>query len=123
MHFTAGMIMSTIFQMAHVVQGAEQPLPDAKGIIHMEWTVHQLHTTSDFAQKNVILNWYAGGLNYQVEHHLFQHISHIHFPQIAPIVKEMTTKYGITYNVKPSFSLALKSHVHRLKELGKPIAS
>jgi linoleoyl-CoA desaturase len=118
MHFTAGMIMSTIFQMAHVVEGAEQPLPDAQGIIHMEWTVHELHTTSDFAQNNALLNWYAGGLNYQIEHHLFQHISHIHFPQIAPIVKELTTKYGIPYNVKDSFSSALRSHTQRLKELG-----
>jgi linoleoyl-CoA desaturase len=120
MHFTAGMIMSTIFQMAHVVEGAEQPLPDAQGVIHMEWTVHQLHTTSDFAPNNAFLNWYAGGLNYQIEHHLFQHISHIHFQQIAPIVRELTTKYGIPYNVKPSFASALKSHVQRLKDLGKP---
>lgn len=121
MHFTAGMIMSTIFQMAHVVEGAEQPLPDAQGIIHMEWTVHQLHTTSDFAQNNALLNWYAGGLNYQIEHHLFQHISHIHFQQIAPIVRELTTKYGIPYNVKPSFESALNSHVQRLKDLGRPM--
>ncbi len=119
MHFTAGMIMSTIFQMAHVVEGAEQPLPDSEGVIHMEWTVHQLHTTSDFAQNNVLLNWYAGGLNFQIEHHLFQHISHIHFQHIAPIVCELTEKYQLPYNVKPSFSEALRSHVRRLKELGR----
>jgi linoleoyl-CoA desaturase len=118
MHFTAGMIMSTIFQMAHVVEGAAQPLPDSEGIIHTEWTVHQLNTTSDFAQNNVFLNWYAGGLNFQIEHHLFQHVSHIHFQQIAPIVHELTEKYNILYNVKPSFSNALRSHVKRLKELG-----
>ena len=119
MHFTAGIIMSTIFQMAHVVEGAEQPLPDARGVIQMEWTVHQLHTTSDFAPNNALLNWYAGGLNYQIEHHLFQHISHIHFQKVAPIVRELAIEYGIPYNVKPSFSKALKSHTQRLKELGK----
>jgi len=121
MHFTAGMIMSTIFQMAHVVEGAEQPLPDSEGIIYTEWTVHQLHTTSDFAPNNALLNWYAGGLNYQIEHHLFQHISHIHFQQIAPIVHELATKYNIPYNVKPTFTHALTSHVQRLKDLGKPV--
>ncbi|MFN5634556.1 MAG: fatty acid desaturase family protein [Flavobacteriia bacterium] len=118
MHFTAGMIMSTIFQMAHVVEGAGQPLPDSDGIIHTEWTVHQLKTTSDFAQDNAFLNWYAGGLNFQVEHHLFQHISHIHFQKIAPIVRELAQKYDIPYNVKQTFSSALHSHVLRLKELG-----
>ena len=110
--------MSTIFQMAHVVEGAEQPLPDADGIIHTEWTVHQLKTTSDFAQDNALLNWYAGGLNFQIEHHLFQHISHIHFQKIAPIVRELAKKYDIPYNVKPTFTKALQSHVLRLKELG-----
>ena len=121
MHFTAGMIMSTIFQMAHVVEGAEQPLPDSHGVIHMEWTVHQLHTTSDFAQNNALLNWYAGGLNFQIEHHLFQQISHIHFQNIAPIVRELTEKYKLPYTVKTSFSEALHSHVRRLKELGRMI--
>jgi linoleoyl-CoA desaturase len=119
MHFTAGMIMSTIFQMAHVVEGAEQPLLDDNGIIHTEWTVHQLRTTSDFAQDNAFLNWYAGGLNFQIEHHLFQHISHVHFQKIAPIVRDLAEKYNIPYNVKPSFYKALHSHVLRLKELGR----
>ena len=117
-HFTAGIIMSTVFQMAHVVEGAKQPLPDASGTIPHEWMVHQLHCTSDFAPKNRILGWYIGGLNYQIEHHLFPNISHIHYRKIAPIVQTTATKFGIFYNVKPTFVSALKSHINRLKELG-----
>jgi linoleoyl-CoA desaturase len=119
MHLTAGIIMSVIFQMAHVVEGTEQPLPDEKGIIHHEWLVHQLRTTADFAPKNIILNWYVGGLNFQVEHHLFSNICHIHYKKIAPIVRKTAMEFGIEYNVKPTFLKALKSHVKRLKELGR----
>jgi linoleoyl-CoA desaturase len=118
-HITAGIIMSTVFQMAHVVEGAQQPLPDSNGIISHEWMVHQLHCTSDFAPGNRVLGWYIGGLNYQIEHHLFPNISHIHYRKIAPIVQKTATKYGIYYNVKPTFTSALKSHVNRLKELGR----
>ncbi len=121
MHLTAGIIMSVIFQMAHVVEGAEQPLPNENDVIHHDWLVHQLRTTSDFAPKNFILNWYVGGLNFQVEHHLFSSICHIHYKNIAPIVRETAREFGITYNVKSTFFVALKSHIKRLKELGKSI--
>jgi linoleoyl-CoA desaturase len=121
MHLTAGIIMSVTFQMAHVVEGAEQPLPDENGIIHHEWLVHQLRTTADFAPKNALLNWYVGGLNFQVEHHLFSNICHIHYRKIAPIVQQTAKEFGLVYNVKPTFLKALKSHVNRLKELGDRI--
>lgn len=120
LHITAGMIMSTVFQMAHVVEGAEQPLPDSNGVIKNEWMVHELRTTSDFARNNLFLNWYIGGLNFQIEHHLFPHTCHIHYRKIAPIVEQTAKEFGLTYNLKPSFMHALASHTKRLKELGKP---
>ena len=118
LHVTAGMIMSTVFQMAHVVEGADQPLPNKDGMITNEWAVHQLLTTSDFARNNLFLNWYVGGLNFQIEHHLFPNICHIHYRQIAPIIESTANDFGFRYNIKPSFLNALMSHVKRLKELG-----
>jgi linoleoyl-CoA desaturase len=118
MHLMAGIIMSTIFQMAHIVDGAEQPLPDKNGVINCEWAVHELNTTSNFAPKNKLLNWYAGGLNYQIEHHLFPNTCHIHYKKIAPIVERTAREFGISYNQKQSFNEALLSHINRLKELG-----
>jgi len=118
MHLTAGIIMSTIFQMAHVVEGSQQPLPDADGIIPNEWEVHQLMTTSDFARHNRFLTWYAGGLNFQIEHHLFPQICHIHYKKIAPIVEKTALEFGIQYNLIPSFTQAFLSHARRLKQLG-----
>jgi linoleoyl-CoA desaturase len=119
MHITAGIIMSAIFQMAHVVIGAQQPLPDENNIIQNEWHVHQLCVTVDFAPNNKLLSWYAGGLNFQIEHHLFQYICHIHFKAIAPIIKRTAQKYGYDYQVNSSFSKAIKSHIKRLKDLGR----
>jgi linoleoyl-CoA desaturase len=118
MHWVAGCILSTVFQMAHVVEGTEQPMPDKGGVIHHDWAVHELRTTSDFARNNLFLNWYVGGLNFQIEHHLFPNISHVHYIKIAPIVEQTAKEYGIEYNLKPTFGNALRSHIIRLKELG-----
>ena len=117
LHSTAGIIMSTIFQMAHVVESTDQPLPNSDGIIENEWVVHQLKTTSDFAQNNIFLNWYVGGLNFQIEHHLFSNICHIHYRKIAPIVEKTAREFGFTYNVNQTFFDALTSHIKRLKTL------
>ncbi len=117
MHWTASIILSFVFQMAHVVEGAEQPVPESN--ISTDWSIHQLHTTSDFARGNKFITWYVGGLNFQIEHHLFPNICHIHYKNLAPIVEQTAKEYGINYNLKPSFRSALLSHIYRLKELGK----
>jgi len=117
MHWVASIILSFVFQMAHVVEGAEQN--EFNENIGTEWSVHQLKTTSDFARNNKLLSWYVGGLNFQIEHHLFPNICHIHYKKIAPIVEQLAIQYGFKYNLKPSFRSALLSHVYRLKELGK----
>ncbi len=117
MHWVASIILSFVFQMAHVVEGAEQPVPQSE--LDTEWHVHQLKTTSDFARNSKLLSWYVGGLNYQIEHHLFPNICHIHYPQLAPIVEKTAKEFNIPYNLKPSFNSALLSHIERLKELGR----
>jgi linoleoyl-CoA desaturase len=118
MHFTAGIILSTVFQMAHVVEGTDQPEPDCTGCIETAWAVHQLQTTSNFAGKNRILSWYIGGLDYQIEHHLFPSISHIHYHSISPIVKETAREFGLDYNAKTDFLNALGSHIRMLRNMG-----
>jgi linoleoyl-CoA desaturase len=116
MHWVASIILSFVFQMAHVVEGAEQPAPGHN--IESDWLVHQLHTTSDFARNNKLIGWYVGGLNFQIEHHLFANICHIHYPKLAPIVERTAKEFGMPYNLKPSFGAALNSHIKRLKDLG-----
>ncbi len=117
MHWVASIILSFVFQMAHVVEGAEQPLPADN--MNEEWSVHQLRTTSDFARNNKFIGWFVGGLNFQIEHHLFTTICHVHYPKLAPIVQRTAEEYGIPYNLKSTFGSALWSHISKLIELGK----
>lgn len=119
MHWVAGFILAVIFQLAHVVEGAEQPLPSSDGNIENEFAVHQLLTTSDFARNNFFLNWFVGGLNFQVEHHLFPTICHIHYKNLSYIVEKTANEFNLPYNLKPTFGAAFRSHVKRLKELGR----
>lgn len=119
MHMIAGFISSVIFQLAHVVPDAEFPLPDEKGNMENSWAVHQLATTCDFAPKNKILSWYIGGLNFQVVHHLFPNICHIHYPKLAKIVEDTAREFGLRYHVQPSFRRAVYHHTRLLKQFGR----
>ena len=118
-HLTAGYILSTVFQLAHVVEGAEQPMPDSEGSMQNAWAVHQLLTTSNFSRNNRFLNWYVGGLNFQIEHHLFPNICHVHYRKLSKIVQETAEEFQLPYNLKPSFVEALQSHIRMLKILGR----
>ncbi|HAS40338.1 MAG TPA: acyl-CoA desaturase [Microscillaceae bacterium] len=118
-HFTTGFILSVIFQMAHVVEGTEHHhIPEDGGNLENSWAVHQLRTTSDFARNNRLLSWYIGGLNFQIEHHLFPHICHVHYKAISEIVKNTAEQFNLPYNDKPTFRSAIMSHLKTLKELG-----
>lgn len=120
MHMVAGFIMAVVFQLAHVVEPADYPQPDDKGDIENSWAVHQLYTTADFGKSGyTLLSWYMGGLNYQVEHHLFPNISHIHYPKIAPIVEQTAREFQLPYHKFASMRAALASHYRQLKEFGK----
>ncbi len=119
MHWVAGFILALIFQMAHVVEGAEQPMLTAEGNIDNEFAVHQLLTTSDFARNNRFITWFVGGLNFQIEHHLFPSICHIHYKNLSYIVEKTAKDFNLPYNLKPTFGDAVRSHVKRLKELGR----
>ena len=117
-----GFIMAIVFQMAHVVEGVEQPLPTSEGNIENEWAIHQLQTTANFARDNPFINWFVGGLNFQIEHHLFPNICHIHYRKISYIVERTAREYGLPYHMKPSFVSALASHTRMLKVLGRKAA-
>jgi linoleoyl-CoA desaturase len=107
MHAVSGLILSVVFQLAHVVPETDFPQPDATGLIPRSWAEHQLRTTVNFSTKNKWLSWYVGGLNFQIEHHLFTKVCHVHYPAISTIVKQTAAEYGIPYNEKLSFGEAL----------------
>lgn len=119
MHFTAGLLLSLIFQSAHVVEDTSFPVTTESGSIENDWAVHQLYTTADFAQRSRLFSWYVGGLNFQVEHHLFPNICHVHYKKIAKIVEETAREFNFPYYTKPTFVSALWSHSKMLWRLGR----
>ena len=116
-HVVGGLTLTTVFQLAHVVEGTDYPEP-VNGTIEAEWAIHQMNTTANFAPKNKLITFYVGGLNYQIEHHLFQRICHVHYPAIAPIVQQTAKEYGIPYINNETFASALASHARMLNHLG-----
>lgn len=119
MHLTAGLIMSLIFQMAHVVEGPVQTNSDDLRRVDHSLIRHQLMSTADFSRRNRLITWYSGGLNFQVEHHLFPRVCHIHYPALAPIVEATTREFNLPYHVHERFGDAFRSHFRTLKRLGR----
>ena len=118
MHYTAGLILSTVFQLAHVIEDADMPKPDKSGTMKNTWAIHQLLTTVNFSTKNSFINWFTGGLNHQIEHHIFPHISHIHYANIGSIVKKTAQEFNLPYNEYLTTKSALFSHFRFLKQMG-----
>lgn len=118
MHLVAGLLLACIFQLAHVMDTSEYPLPADNRKMQNSWAVHQLLNTANFAPDNKLLSWYIGGLNYQIEHHLFPHICHVHYPQLSKIVARAAKEHNVPYNVQPTFRRALREHARMLKHLG-----
>jgi linoleoyl-CoA desaturase len=122
MHCTAGLFLSCVFQPSHVMQDSPFALPvTTNGNKRMEdsWAVHEVVNTTDFAPDNHLLSWFIGGLNYQIEHHLFTGVSHVHYRKLSPIVKSATAAFGLPYHIQPTFFRALLEHAKMLKKLGR----
>ena len=118
MHYVAGLILSVVFQLAHVMEDAEMPLPEESGTMKNTWAIHQLTTTINFGTNNKIINWFTGGLNHQVEHHIFPNISHVHYSKIAKIVKETALEFNLPYKEYATTRKAIAAHFSHLKQMG-----
>lgn len=118
--FIQGVILSVVFQLAHVVEDADFPMPEeTTNRIENEWAIHQVETTVDFARTSKLVNWFTGGLNYQIEHHLFPQICHLHYPELSKIVEETSKEFGVRYTAHQTFGGAVGSHYRLLKQLGQ----
>ncbi|QDA61156.1 fatty acid desaturase family protein [Hymenobacter jejuensis] len=116
----AGFTLSLVFQLAHTVEHAAFPMPhEITNKLEDEWAIHQIKTTANFATHNKVISWLVGGLNFQVEHHLFPKISHVHYPAISKIVKQMCEEFNIEYNEYPKMRYAVASHVSFLRQMGR----
>lgn len=117
MHYVAGLTLAIVFQLAHVTDENEYPLP-VDGELDSNFIEHQMRTTMNFATGNRFVSYIAGGLNFQVEHHLFPAISHIHYPKISKIVESTAKEFNLPYHTGKSFFGALSAHTKMLWKLG-----
>ena len=115
--------MGLVFQLAHVVQGTYFPVPNDSGHMEEAWAEHQMRTTANFATHNKFAAFFLGGLNRQIEHHLFPKVCHIHYGEISIIVKKTALEFNLPYNENNSFLSALPSHFLILKKFGREATS
>jgi linoleoyl-CoA desaturase len=116
---TTGIVLAVVFQLAHCVEDADFPLASGTGRMSTPWAVHQVETSVDFARHSRAACWLLGGLNFQIEHHLFSRICHVNYPVIAPLVEQACREFGVTYHYNTSFFAALRSHYRWLRALGR----
>ena len=116
-----GVLLSVVFQLAHTVGEAEFPIPTKEaGRIDNPWAVHQVETAVNFSRKSWVACWLLGGLNFQIEHHLFPRICHTNYPGIADMVQATCKEFGVRYVEHPSFLAGLASHYRFLRQMGQP---
>ena len=115
----AGILLSVVFQVAHCVDEVAFPLPHSRtDRIDQAWAIHQVETTADFARGNRVATWLVGGLNFQIEHHLFPRISHVHYPALSTLVEHTCREFGVRYTAFRSFRGGLVSHFRLLRRMG-----
>lgn len=119
MHFVTGLLVSLVFQIAHIMPNNEFPLPGESGIMQDDWYAHQFATTTNFSPNSRLLFWLIGGLNFQVEHHVLPDVCHVHYRELTKIVAKTANEYGLPYHVKKTFVLAISDHIKMLRMLGK----
>jgi linoleoyl-CoA desaturase len=117
--FLVAVVLSIVFQVAHCGVHASFPTVSDSGEVANSWAVHEVETTVDFARRSRLLTWYLGGLNYQIEHHLFPRISHIHYPRLAPLVQAACAEFGVRYTAYDGLLPAISSHWRWLNKMGK----
>jgi linoleoyl-CoA desaturase len=117
--FFVAVILSIVFQIAHCGDHASFPAVPDSGQVANSWAAHEVESTVDFARRNRLLTWYLGGLNYQIEHHLFPKISHVHYPRLAPIVETTCAEFSVRYFAYDGLLRAVSSHWRWLREMGR----
>jgi linoleoyl-CoA desaturase len=115
----AGLVTATTFQLAHCVEEAATVSPAELAAEKRVWAVHEVESTVDFCPRNVVVTWLLGGLNFQIEHHLFPRVPHTHYPRIAEIVSRKAAEHGVRYTAQPSLRAAIGSHQRHLRNLGR----
>lgn len=112
-HLVLSWALAVVFQVAHLTPGMEFGGVRAGD----DWATHQIRTTADFATGSRVATWFTGGLNHQIEHHLFPNVAHTHYSGLRPIVRAAAKRQGLQCHDLDSFFAALQQHFVLLRQL------
>lgn len=116
MSMTIGIYAIIILAIPHLNAITYFKVPDEQGMLNTNWFNHTLETTLDYGPKSRLQNWFAGGLNTHVPHHLFPNICHIHYYNLCPVIEKVAKEYGVPYH-KATLWEAVKGHFTLITEL------
>jgi len=114
-----GYVFVLMFGVNHLTEDCSFP-DGTLAVDKRDWAVLQVMTSSNFANNSRFWTFISGGLNYQIEHHLFPGMNHTHLSSISPIVRQTCQEFGVPYQSFPTFWAALYSYYAHLKNLGNP---
>jgi len=122
---TVCLISNIVSSLIVVVQIAvNHEVPDTMEQVNpkekIDWGIHQVKTSHNFGVNSKIALHLSGGLNYQVEHHLFPNVFYIYYPALSKIVQEACKEEGLRYNESSSILEAVHKHYNLLKYCSKP---
>jgi acyl-lipid (8-3)-desaturase len=109
--------ISSVFTVSHMNERAEL---DAT----RNWAENQVRSTVNWGTGNEVANFLTGGLNHQIEHHLFPSVHPVHYPAISRIVRAKCRKHGIPYRSNDKGFLAgfwtsLRQHREFTRNMGQ----
>ena len=111
-----GMVLACTFAVSHNVAEAKVPEDTGGEAWERDWGIQQLVTSADWGGR--IGNFFTGGLNLQVEHHMFPAICFVHYPAIAKIVREEAAKFGINYASYRTLPGIFMQFIKFMKDMG-----
>ena len=113
---TQGIVLAATFAVSHNVAEAKVPEETDGAAAERDWGRQQVLTSADWG--GVVGNFFTGGLNLQVEHHLFPAICFVHYPAIARIVADECRRRDVPYFIYPTLPSILKRFVAFMAAMG-----
>jgi linoleoyl-CoA desaturase len=110
-------LSSVIFSFQFVVNHEvdKEGVMDGPPPATVDWGAYQVSSSNTFSGDSYFKTWLAGGLNTQIEHHLFPGVWYAHYVPIRKIIQKVCKDFNLHYNDSPNLMDALKCHYRLLK--------
>jgi fatty acid desaturase len=112
-----GACLTFVFAVSHNFEGSDRdPTPESAEKKELCWYKLQAETSSTYG--GFTAGFFTGGLNFQVEHHLFPRCSSWNYPMLQPVIKDCCERHGVQYNYFPTLASNLVSMLKYMRKVG-----